>query len=77
MNSIEKLIKAVKGNKVLSIGTILGILFIVFALGIFAGACLIFGLNLMGFTIPYTLKTMLGGAIVISCMRPVGTSSEK
>jgi len=41
------------------------------------GAVLIFGLNLMGLAIPYTIKTMFGGAIVISGLRSIGSSSSK
>jgi len=76
MSAITDLIEKAKGNPALLVGTIIGILALVFVVGIIGGAILIFGLNLMGFAIPYTIKTMLGAAIVISCLRSIGSSSK-
>lgn len=77
MSALIGLIEKAKGNKALLAGTILGILTIAIAVGAIAGAILILGLNLMGFAIPYTIETILGAAIVISCLRSVGGSSSK
>ena len=77
MSALIGLIGKAKGNPALLIGTILGILVIAFLLGLLGGAILIFGLNLMGFVIPYTIKTAIGGAIVISCLRSIGGSGSK
>jgi len=77
MESILKLIGKVKGNVTLLIGTILGILVLAFLIGMLGGAILIFGLNLLGFVIPYTIKTILGAVIVISCLRTIGGSGSK
>jgi len=77
MSALIGLIEKAKGNTALLVGTVIGLLALVFIVGLIGGACLIFGLNLMGFTIPYTIKTMLGGAIVISCLRSMGGSGSK
>jgi hypothetical protein len=76
MSAITDLIVKAKGNPAILVGTIIGILTLFFIVGVIGGAILIFGLNLMGFAIPYTIKTMLGGAIVISCLRSIGSSSK-
>lgn len=76
MNGISKLIGKVKGNAVLMVGTILLLLIAILAVVGIVGSILIFGLNLMGFAIPYTIKTMLGAAIVISCLRSIGGSGS-
>ena len=77
MSALIGLIEKAKGNKALLVGTLLGILTIAIVIGAIAGSILIFGLNLMGFGISYTVKTILGAAIVISCMRSIGGSSSK
>ncbi len=77
MSAIFDLFEKVKRNKALLVGTILLALAVILAVGMLGGAILICGLNLMGFAIPYTMKTMLGGAIVISCLRTIGGSSSK
>ena len=77
MSAITDLIGKAKGNPALLVGIILVILALAFIVGVIGGAILIFGLNLMGFAIPYTMKTMLGGAIVISCLRTIGGSNSK
>lgn len=77
MSKIGDLIGKTKGNKGLLIGTILGLLFLFLVIGIIGGSCLIFGLNLMGLGIHYTIKTILGAAIVIYCLRPFGSFGEK
>jgi len=76
MSSLIGLIKKAKGNPALLVGTIIGIMFLAFVVGVIGGAILIFGLNLMGFAIPYTIKTMLGAAIIISCLRSMGSGSK-
>jgi len=77
MNSIGKLIEKLKGNipaiiisLILVVGVIIGVLLL-------AGLILVFGLNLMGFNIPYDINTATGGAIVILVMRSGTVSSSK
>lgn len=77
MSAISKLIDKTKTNPAQLVGTIIGILFLIVVIGLLGGAALIFGLNLMGFSIPYTIKTMIGAAIVISCLRTIGVSGSK
>ena len=77
MSALAKILGKTKGNPVFLAGTILGILTIVIVVVTIAGSILIFGLNLMGFAIPYTVKTILGAAIVISCLRSIGGSGSK
>lgn len=76
MSALIGLIEKAKGNKALLVGTLIGILAIAIVVGAIAGAILILGLNLMGFAIPYTIKTILGAAIVISCLRSMGSGSK-
>jgi uncharacterized PurR-regulated membrane protein YhhQ (DUF165 family) len=57
-------------NGASAIGQVLGNVAIVFILFLISGAALIFGLNLMGFDLDYTLKTCLGACIVILMIRP-------
>ena len=77
MSAIEKVLGKAKGNPALIVGIIVLILIAVAVIVIISGSILIFGINLMGFAIPYTLKTILGAAIVISCLRSIGGSSSK
>ena len=77
MSAIEKVLGKATGNPSLIVGIIILILFVVAVIAIISGSILIFGINLMGFAIPYTLKTILGAAIVISCLRSIGGSSSK
>jgi predicted PurR-regulated permease PerM len=77
MSAIAKILGKTKGNKALLAGTIIGILTLAIVIGAIAGSILILGINLMGFNIPYEFKTILGAAIVISCLRSIGGSSSK
>ena len=77
MSSLIGLIKKAKGNPALIVGTIILILIAVAVIVIISGSILILGVNLMGFNIPYEFKTILGAAIVISCLRSIGGSSSK
>ena len=61
-------------NKASAAGQVIGILVILFLLILILGAVLIFGLNLMGLDIPYTIKTCLGACLVILMIR---SSSSK
>jgi hypothetical protein len=61
-------------NKASAAGQVIGILVILFLLILILGAALIFGLNLMGLDIPYTIKTCLGACLVILMIR---SSSSK
>ena len=76
MNSLKKLLEKIKGNKTLLIGMIILIPVVIFVISVIIGGILIFGLNLMGFAIPYTLKTIIGAAIVVASLRPMGTSKD-
>lgn len=76
MKSIFKIFEKAKGNPAILAISILTILIVIFVFVPLAGAILIFGLNLMGFAIPYTLKTILGAAIVVASLRPMGTSKD-
>jgi hypothetical protein len=76
MKSIIKIFEKAKGNPVMLAGSILSILILIFSFAVLAGAILIFGLNLMGIGIPYTLKTISGASIVILCLRSTGGSSN-
>jgi hypothetical protein len=80
MKSVLKIaekIKALRGKGALVIIPIvlLGILAIAAFLA-FLGAALIFGLNLMGLSIPYTFSTITGAVIVLSMIKPVGDSKK-
>ena len=77
MSAIEKVLGKAKGNPALIVGIIVLILIAVAVIVIISGSILILGLNLMGFTIPYEFKTILGAAIVISCLRSIGGSGSK
>ncbi len=76
MSALKELIKKAKGSKTLMVGTLIGILGVAVVVGIIAGAMLILGLNLLGFGIPYSIKTILGAAIVISCLRSMGSGTK-
>ena len=72
MTSLEKLIKN------LGIGGAVGLgLFFVLGLLVVSPILLIWGLNLMGFEIAYTWKTIFGAVLVILVVRPSGSSSNK
>jgi len=77
MSAIEKVLGKAKGNPALIVGVIILILVAVAVIAVISGSILIFGINLMGFDIPYELKTILGAAIVISCLRSIGGSGSK
>ena len=81
MSNLNKLISKVKGSGSIGIGIgiILLVVTVLLAVGSIGGIILIWGLNLMGFAIPYTLKTILGALIVILSLRPTsfGSSKEK
>lgn len=63
-------------NKASAIGQVLGILFVLFLLLLISGAALIFGLNLMGFNLEYTVRTCLGACLVILMLRSSGSSDS-
>jgi hypothetical protein len=71
MTALEKLIKK------LGIGGAVGLgLFFVLGLLVVSPILLIWGLNLMGFEIAYTWKTILGAVLVILVVRPSGSSKS-
>ena len=72
MSALEKLIEK------LGIGGAVGLgLFFVLGLLVVSPILLIWGLNLMGFEIAYTWKTIFGAVLVILVVRPSGSSSNK
>lgn len=77
MKAITKLLRKLKTTG--SVGLIIGIVALAVAilLGLFmiGGLLLVWGLNLMGISITYSLKTVIGAAIVILCLRPSSFSS--
>jgi len=77
MSAIAKVLGKAKGNPALIVGTIILILVAVAVIATISGSILILGVNLMGFDVPYEFKTILGAAIVISCLRSIGGSSSK
>ncbi len=77
MSAIAKVLGKAKGNPALIVGIIILILVAVAVIATISGSILILGVNLMGFDVPYELKTILGAAIVISCLRSIGGSSSK
>ncbi len=77
MSAIEKVLGKAKGNPALIVGIIVLILVAVAVIATISGSILILGVNLMGFDVPYEFKTILGAAIVISCLRSIGGSSSK
>ncbi len=77
MSAIAKVLGKAKGNPALIVGVIILILVAVAVIATISGSILILGVNLMGFDVPYELKTILGAAIVISCLRSIGGSSSK
>ena len=71
MTALEKLIKK------LVIGGAVGLgIFFVLGLLVVSPILLIWGLNLMGFEIAYTWKTILGAVLVILVVRPSGSSKS-
>ena len=77
MSAIAKVLAKAKGNPALIVGVIILILVAVAVIATISGSILILGVNLMGFDVPYEFKTILGAAIVISCLRSIGGSSSK
>jgi hypothetical protein len=77
MSAIAKVLGKAKGNPALIVGVIILILVAVAVIATISGSILILGVNLMGFDVPYEFKTILGAAIVISCLRSIGGSSSK
>lgn len=76
MEAIKKLTGKAKGNPVFLAGMILGLITLFLAVALLGGSILIFGLNLMGFSIKYSIGTMVGAAIVIACLRAIVPSSK-
>jgi len=77
MSAIAKVLGKAKGNPALIVGVIILILVAVAVIATISGSILILGVNLMGFDVPYEFKTILGAAIIISCLRSIGGSSSK
>ena len=81
MNKLKELLSKVKtsGSIGMAIGIVLVFILVLLGIASIGGILLIWGLNLMGFDIPYTLKTILGALVVILSLRPTsfGSSKEK
>lgn len=79
MNATTKLFGKLKTAG--SIGAILGIvavaILVLGAIGMIGGLLLVWGLNLMGISIAYSFKTVIGAAIVILSLRPTNFSSKE
>ena len=79
MNATTKLFSKLKSAG--SIGAIIGIvalaILVLGAIGMIGGLLLIWGLNLMGLSIVYNFKTVIGAAIVILSLRPTSFSSNR
>lgn len=76
MEAIKKLTGKAKGNPVFLAGMILSLIVLFSAVALMGGAILIFGLNLIGFSIKYSIGTMIGAAIVIACLRSITSRSK-
>lgn len=78
MNATTKLFSKLKTAG--SIGAIIGIvaaaILVLGAIGMIGGLLLVWGLNLMGFSIAYSFKTVIGAAIVIISLRPTSFGSS-
>ena len=78
MNATTKLYSKLKSAG--SIGAVIGIvaaaILVLVVIGMIGGLFLIWGLNLMGFDISYSFKTLIGAAIVIISLRPTSFGSS-
>lgn len=77
MNSIVKLFSKIKGNVGMIVLTVIALLALVIGIFLLGGLILVFGLNLMGFDVPYTFKTILGAVIVLLSLRSFNLSGNK
>ena len=77
MNSIVKLFSKIKGNVGMIVLTVIALLALVIGIFLLGGLILVFGLNLMGFDVPYTSKTILGAVIVLLSLRSFNLSGNK
>lgn len=79
MNATTKLFSKLKSAG--SIGAIIGIvalaILVLGAIGMIGGLLLIWGLNLMGIAVPYTLKTAIGAMIVIISFKPLSFGNKE
>ena len=79
MNATTKLFSKLKSAG--SIGAIVGIvalaIVVIVGLAMLGGLIFVWGLNLMGFEVAYTFKTIIGAAVVILCLRPSGFGGSK
>jgi len=63
-------------NKVGFTGAIAIVVFLVLGLLVVSPLVLLWGLNSLGFAVPYTTKTFLGAIAVILVLRSSGTSQK-
>jgi len=57
-------------------GGVIAIIFVVLGLFFVLPLILIWGLNLMGFEVPFTIKTIFGASLVCMALRSTPTSSK-
>jgi hypothetical protein len=71
MSALEKILKKAGIGGAVGLGLV-----VLLGLFVVSPILLIWGLNLMGFPIDYTWKTILGAILVILIIRPSGTSKN-
>lgn len=77
MNSLFKLITKSKGKGTFFLtGTIISIVLIALVILTASSLLLIWGINLLGFPVEYTWKTILGGLIIMSVLKAPGTNTN-
>jgi hypothetical protein len=72
MNILNKLLKKLGIGGALAIGII-----VILGLLVVSPFILLFGLNLLGISIPYTFKTFMGAILVILILRPTSSNSSQ
>jgi len=77
MKNLTKIFSKIKDNPTLLVLGVVTVILVVSVLFLLSGFALIFGFNLMGFSIPYTLKSAIGAVITILCLRQVPGSSKE
>ena len=79
MDATNKLLSKLKssGNIGAIIGVVLLVVTVFVGLAMLGGLLLVWGLNLMGIDIAYSLKSIIGGAIIVVCLKPTGFKSKE
>ena len=78
MEHIKKLFKEItaQGGFFSIILALLLAIALVIGIMLLSGVIFVWGLNLLGFAIPYTLETIFGGFVIIACLRSSSSSKE-